>query len=126
MNQPANFYFSSKYRLLYLSITFSFLILFFLLNRSFVFLLFFVNMLYIYIAYINKPTLTITDNELIQNGFYFKKMKIIDLIDIVINNTSVVFISENNALKVNLNYVDSDSKIQLFNFIDNQTVNGNA
>jgi hypothetical protein len=122
MNQLTNLYFSSKYRFTFLCITFSFLIFFILLNRSFIFLFFFVNMLYIFLKYVNRPTLTITDNELIQDGFYFKKLKINELVDIDTTESKVVFRTNHDQLMIKFNFVDSDTRKKLLNFIENQSL----
>lgn len=85
-------------------------------------MVFFVNFLYIFIMYINKPTLIITDKELIQDGFYFKKIKINDLVTIVTNDSNVVFKSKNDKLKIKTNYIDSKTRNNLFDFINEQSL----
>lgn len=122
MNQFTNLYFSSKYRFTFLCITFSFLILFIILNRSFILLLFFINMLYIFLRYVNKPILTITDNELIQNGFYFKKLKINELVDINATDSHVVFKTNQDQISVKLSFIDRNTRNILLNFIENQSL----
>ena len=72
--------------------------------------------------YINKPTLIITDKELIQDGFYFKKIKINDLVTIVTNDSNVVFKSKNDKLKIKTNYIDSKTRNNLFDFINEQSL----
>lgn len=122
MKPFTNLYYSNKYRLTFLLLTFLFLLLFILINRSFVFLFFFVNMLYIFLMYVNKPVLLITDKALIQNGFYFKKMKINELVNIIINDSYVIFLTENDELRLNLKFLDEKTKDNLLQFISEQSL----
>ena len=122
MKPFTNLYYSNKYRLTFLLLTFLFLLLFILINRSFVFLFFFVNMLYIFLMYVNKPVLLITDKALIQNGFYFKKMKINELVNIIITDSYVIFLTENDELRLNLKFLDEKTKDNLLQFIGEQSL----
>ena len=122
MNQFTNLYFSNKYRFTFLCLTFSFLILFIILNQSFILLFFFVNMLYVFLRYVNKPALTITDNELIQNGFYFKTLKINELVDIYITESNAIFKTNQDQIRVKLSFIDRDARNILSNFIENQSL----
>lgn len=79
-------------------------------------------MLYIFLKYVNRPTLTITDNELIQDGFYFKKLKINELVDIDTTESKVVFRTNHDQLMIKHNFVDSDTRKKLLNFIENQSL----
>lgn len=72
--------------------------------------------------YVNKPALVITDQELIQNGFYFKKMKINDLVNIVATNSNIVFETASDELRLKMNYIDSEAKAKLMRFIDEQSL----
>jgi hypothetical protein len=70
--------------------------------------------------YVNKPVLLITDKALIQNGFYLKKMKINELINIIITDSYVIFLTENDGLRLNLKFLDEKTKDNFMQFISEQ------
>ena len=120
MNYLLAFNFSRKIRFLFLSFTLIFLLIFLLNTDDVVFLIFFVNLAYIYLAYFNKPLLIVTESELIQQSFLSKRIKIVDLKNVMINNSLIVFSTDEDTLVVKLKYIDSSDKVSLIEFVREQ------
>ena len=122
MKKSLTYYFSKKIRFLFLSFTLLFLLIYVLIYNSFIFLIFFANLMYVFIAYMNKPTLIITDNELIQNAFQVKRIFISDLNKITVDESKIKFRTTEDVLIVKLKFLEDTDKSSLMKFVNNQSL----
>lgn len=122
MKKSLTYYFSKKIRFLFLSFTLLFLLIYVLIYNSFIFLIFFANLMYVFIAYMNKPTLIITDNELIQNAFQAKRIFISDLNKITVDESKIKFRTTEDVLIVKLKFLEDTDKSSLMKFVNNQSL----
>jgi hypothetical protein len=122
MNYLLTFYFSKKFRFLFLTLTSFFLLIYILINDSFIFLIFFTNLVYVFFAYVNKPTLVITDNELIQESFISKRMKIKELNSIKVDASRIKFSTATDELVVKLKFIEESDKTSLLEFVSEQSL----
>lgn len=112
--------YSIRFRIIFLLLTFSLLIVFLLSMQSLVFLILFLNMAYIYVVYLNSPALSIKNGQIHQYSFHSTTLEVENLEEIVEEDKAIIFRTLNEKMVIRKSLIDNDSRVKLLAFLNHK------
>ena len=110
--------YSIRFRMVFLLLTFSFLLAFLLSMQSLILLIFFFNMAYIYVMYLNSPALWIANGKIHQHSFNSTTLFIDNLEEIIDEDNTITLITPEQKMVLNKFLFDEKSSLELVEYVN--------
>jgi len=110
--------YSIRFRMVFLLLTFSFLLAFLLSMQSLILLIFFFNMAYIYVMYLNSPALWIANSKIHQHSFNSTTLFVDNLEEIIDEDKKITLITSDQKMVVNKFLFDEKSSLDLVEYFN--------
>ena len=110
--------YSIRFRMVFLLLTFGFLVAYLLSIQSLILLMFFLNMAYIYVMYLNSPALSIADGKIHQHSFNSTTLFIDNLEEIIDEDNTITLITPDQKMVVNKFLFDEKSSLELVEYVN--------